>query len=230
MILMLLTLFGGQTMALSQIDARNTPVNDTDPTGLRSTLGESLLVLAAFEAASTTLDVAQAVNVVASDCSSAADITNALGAVALGVIAPGTGTAYTKAADGAVDGVRAVAGNKAPNFTFRGDTRSPSTIFDKGFSARGESTDLFLHAVNNTSLPSVFIPTSRSFDVASGFADNVFVIRPRNGIDVNSVLCPRSPFPHELEIAIPNRIAPSDIRGVTVPSEGISILNPNFKF
>jgi len=76
------------------------------------------------------------------------------------------------------DGVAARSGDNIPNFTFRGDTRSPSTIFDQGFAARGDSTDIFLHALDNTSPPSAFIPTSRSLDVASGFADNVFVVRP----------------------------------------------------
>ena len=33
-------------------------------------------------------------------------------------------------------------------FTFRGDTRSPSEIFENGFQPRGTSDDLFLHALN----------------------------------------------------------------------------------
>lgn len=146
---------------------------------------------------------------------------------------PGDGLNYVGAGifDEAYDALRVT--NKLddiPNFTFRGDTRSPTAIFSEGFTARGESTDLFQHALNNASPPSAFIPTSRSFDVASDFADNVFIVKPQNGIDVNSVLGPRSPFPSELEIAIPFRIAPNDIRGVTLPNEGISILNPNFEF
>ena len=117
-----------------------------------------------------------------------------------------------------------------PNFTFRGDTRSPSTIFNEGFKANGDSIDLFLHAIDNKNPPSAFIPTSMSFDVASDFADNVFIVRPRNGIDVNRVLGPRSPFPDELEIAVPYRILSGDVRAVTLPSQGISILNSNFQF
>jgi hypothetical protein len=123
---------------------------------------------------------------------------------------------------------RLLAASRTLSFTFRGDSRAPSTIFDEGFSARGTSTDLFAHALDNTRPPSAFISTSRSADVAAGFSDNVFVLRPRNGIDVNRALGPRSPFPDELEIAIPWRVDPSDIRGVTLPNEGFSILNPNF--
>jgi len=85
------------------------------------------------------------------------------------------------------------------------------------------------HARDNTAPPSIFVSTSKSPSVAGGFADNVFVIRPRNGVDVNSVLGRRSPFRDELEIAIPRGVNPSDIRGVTLPREGVSILNPNFK-
>lgn len=113
-------------------------------------------------------------------------------------------------------------------FTFRGDSRSPDEIFADGFAARGTSEDLFRHALDNTDPPSAFISTSRSADVAGDFADNIYVINPRNGIDVNDVLGSRSPFPDELEIAIPFQIDTSDIRGVTLPGEGFSILNPNF--
>lgn len=116
-----------------------------------------------------------------------------------------------------------------PKFTFRGDTRGPTEIFEKGFEARGTSTDLMKHALDNTSPPSAFIPTSRSADVASGFAENMYVVRPRNGIDVNEVLGANSPFRHELEIAVPFRIEPSDIRAVTLKSQGMSILNPNWR-
>jgi hypothetical protein len=54
-------------------------------------------------------------------------------------------------------------------------------------------------------------------------------VHPRNGIDVNAVLGKLSPYPHELEVAIPWQLLPSDIRAVTIQSKGISILNPNWK-
>jgi hypothetical protein len=85
------------------------------------------------------------------------------------------------------------------------------------------------HALDNSAPPSAFIPTSKSFSVASDFSSNVYVIRPKGGIDINAVLGPKSPFPDELEVAIPFRIAPRDIRAVTLPEKGVSILNPNWK-
>ncbi len=129
-----------------------------------------------------------------------------------------------------VAGATSAAENEASSgFTFRGDARSPDVIFNEGFSPNGTSTDLLSHALDSSNPPSAFVATSKSFDVASGFGDNVYVVRPVNGIDVNSALGPLSPFPEEQEIAIPGGIAPSDIRGVTSPDWGVSILNPNYQ-
>lgn len=126
-------------------------------------------------------------------------------------------------------------------YTFRGDTLAPEVVFNRGFAARGSSTDLYLHAVDNANPPSAYVPTSQSFDVAADFASgfgtragNVYVVRPTNGIDVNRALGSRSPYPTEFEVAIPVRILPSDIRAVTPLNPdgsltGISILNPAFK-
>jgi hypothetical protein len=47
--------------------------------------------------------------------------------------------------------------NSSPSFTFRGDTRSPDVIFNEGFQPRGDSTDLFLHALDNTNPPSIYV-------------------------------------------------------------------------
>ena len=120
-----------------------------------------------------------------------------------------------------------MANESRTTFTFRGDTRPPEVIFEEGFAARGTGTDLLSHALDNS--PSAFVSTSSSADVAAGFADNVYVIRPVNGINVNEVLGRLSPYPSELEIAIPGRILPTDIRGVTLLKQGLSILNPNWK-
>jgi hypothetical protein len=116
-----------------------------------------------------------------------------------------------------------------PKFTFRGDSRLEAEIFRDGFAPRGSSTDLLAHALDNTRPPSAFVPTSRSFDVASGFADSVYVLRPVNGIDVNRTLGSASPFPLEQEIAIFGKVPPSNIRAVTKPAQGISILNPGYE-
>ena len=102
-----------------------------------------------------------------------------------------------------------------------------SPIVANGFQPRGTSTDLQAHALDNTSPPSIYVSTSKSADVASDFADNVYVVRPRNGINVNATLGSRRPFPDELEIAIPGGVAPSDIRAVT--QGNVSILNPGYK-
>ena len=114
------------------------------------------------------------------------------------------------------------------DYVFRGDARDPSTIFEGGFSAKGSSTDVFAHALDNNRPPSAFVSTSKSAEVAASFGENVYVLRPRGGIDVNAVLGPRSPFPNELEVAVPWRVAPTDIRGVTLPGKGVSILNPDW--
>lgn len=116
---------------------------------------------------------------------------------------------------------------KKTPYTYRGDSRGPQDIFENGFQPRGNNTNLLDYTTNNT--PSNFVSTSKSSSVAGDFADNIYVVKPRNGIDVNSTLGPKSPFPNELEIAIPGDVRPSDIRSVTIPKEGMSHLNPNFK-
>lgn len=127
------------------------------------------------------------------------------------------------------------------SFTYRGDSRGHEEIFEDGFRARGDSTDLMKHELDNTNPPSAYVSTTKSPEKAYDFATqfytepgNIYTVRPRNGIDVNEVLGPRSPFPDELEVAVPNRIAPADVRGVTpIRADGSyvghSILNPNFK-
>ncbi len=127
----------------------------------------------------------------------------------------------------AASGVSAV--SDIPQYTFRGDSRGPDVIFKEGFQPRGDSTDLMAHALDNKSPPSMYVPTSKSFDIANDFDSNVYVVRQKGGIDVNAVLGSKSPFPEELEIAMPGGVHPSDIRALTLPNQGVSILNPNFK-
>lgn len=115
-------------------------------------------------------------------------------------------------------------------FTFRGDSGDISTIFAEGIEAKGTSTDLLAHALDSGAPPSAFVPTSRMFDVAEGFnSEQIFVIRPIGGIDINATLGPLSPFPGENEIAIPEWIAPQDIRGVTLPEQGYSTINWSYE-
>ena len=116
-----------------------------------------------------------------------------------------------------------------PKYTYRGDSRDYNTIFEDGFSPWGDNTDLQLHAFNSKKYDSNYLSTSQSFDVAKDFnSNNIYVVRPVDGIDVNKVLGDKSPFPHELEIAIPGQIKNTDIRAVTLPEKKVSILNPNF--
>ncbi|MBN6065371.1 hypothetical protein HYE66_02710, partial [Aggregatibacter actinomycetemcomitans] len=129
--------------------------------------------------------------------------------------------------------------NPSGQVTYRGDSRSPSTIFSEGFKTLGNSDDLLLHARDNTSPPSNFISTSTSPDVATTFATGfgtrdgfVYAVKPKNGIDVNATLGSKSPYPTELEIAVPGGISPKDILGATpVYKDGsmanFSILNIN---
>ena len=134
----------------------------------------------------------------------------------------------------------AQAADGLPQYTFRGDPRPPQQVFSQGIPAKGTGDDLLLHTIDSNNPMSKYISTSKSFDQATTFATNsrtsdglVYVLKPQNGIDVNKVLGPQSPFPFELEIAIPNRILPSNIRGVTPLNgdgsfKGFSVLNPNY--
>jgi hypothetical protein len=58
--------------------------------------------------------------------------------------------------------------------------------------------------------------------------DNIYVIRWQAGRDVNQELGLDYEFSDDLELAVPDRIAPNDIRAVTLPEKKFSILNPNW--
>ncbi|WP_422047231.1 RHS repeat-associated core domain-containing protein [Rosenbergiella epipactidis] len=126
---------------------------------------------------------------------------------------------------------------KCSTFLYRGDKRGPNVIFREGFRPLGNSSDLLLHAKDNRSPPSNFISTSSDADVARNFAARdeqkgfVYAIRQQpSGIDVNKVLGNNTPFPDEVEIAIPGAISNKDIMGVTPVNGdgdyvGFSIIN-----
>ncbi|HEY5723948.1 MAG TPA: LysM peptidoglycan-binding domain-containing protein [Allosphingosinicella sp.] len=116
-----------------------------------------------------------------------------------------------------------------PKWVYRGDSRLESEIFRDGFSPRGTSTDLLAHAWDSQYPPSAYIPTSTTYRKATEYGDHVYVIRPPNGIDVNRALGLKSPYPADHEIAVLGKIQPQDIRAVTLPSQGISILNPGYR-
>jgi hypothetical protein len=116
-------------------------------------------------------------------------------------------------------------GAEDPLFTvFRGERSSvtPDIVFAKGFSPKGDNLDLLAHT--SRSLPdSGFIATSPNFDIALHYAGRngyVYELVPDGGIDVNAVLGDASPFPEQLEIAIPNGVSPANIRGAYPLSGG----------
>ena len=90
-------------------------------------------------------------------------------------------------------------------------------IFNEGLQPRGTNADLYRYALENE--PSIFVPTSKSPNVARDFADMqgggyAYTIRGQSqGLDVNAILGKRSPFPHEFEIAVPGGVQPLDIMG-----------------
>ncbi|MCD7040206.1 RHS domain-containing protein, partial [Pseudomonas sp. MAFF 311096] len=125
------------------------------------------------------------------------------------------------------------------SYLYRGDLREPDEIFEKGFESRGTSTDLYLHALNNASPPSNYVPTSTSRKQALVFASNygfeegfLYTLKKIPGRDVNKELGTRSKHKNEAEIAIPRRIDSKDILGASPVNEdgtfkGYTILNPN---
>ncbi|WP_053214659.1 RHS repeat-associated core domain-containing protein [Pseudomonas sp. Q12-87] len=123
-------------------------------------------------------------------------------------------------------------------YTYRGDSREPWEIFETGFEPLGWSTDLFLHAKDNRSPPSIYVSTTPSRKEAIKFATGfgyepgyVYVLKNVPGIDVNKKLGLMSPHRREVEIAVPGGIDRKDIVGATPVNEdgtyaGYSI--PNF--
>ncbi len=121
---------------------------------------------------------------------------------------------------------------------FRGDGRNPDQIFNDGFHARGDNYDLRNHASQNAN--SGYVSTSTNPNIAREFAEYndgyVYTINNQSsGINVNNSLQKNSPYPHEHEIAVPNKIPPEDIKGARKVDEntgkftGGFIPNPNYK-
>jgi hypothetical protein len=140
-----------------------------------------------------------------------------------------------------LDGIAVNEFKTTPYYVVRGDSRGPEIIFNEGVKARGVSDDLYLHALDNTNPPSMYVSTSMSEDVAIKFGTKYFTedgfyytIRPSSdALDVNQILGIRSPYVDEMEIAIPVSVPPRDIRAVTPLNRdgtylGYSILNPNW--
>ncbi|MBJ2209514.1 RHS domain-containing protein [Pseudomonas carnis] len=126
-------------------------------------------------------------------------------------------------------------------YLFRGDKTPPNEVFKNGFKSKGDSEDLYLHAIDSNDPPSNFISTSPSRAVGITFATSygdkkgyLYTLKSIEGHDINTELGKQAPYPKELEFAIHNKIDPEDILGATpVKSDGTyvgySIPNPNRK-
>ena len=114
---------------------------------------------------------------------------------------------------------------------FRGDRSSvtPEVAFKEGFTPKGSGNDLLAHTTSNTT-PGNFVSTSADKWIAQQFACKngyVYEIDASNYIDVNSALGANSPFPEQMEFAIPGGIIPSQIKGAWT-STGEFIPNPGY--
>ncbi|CBJ80438.1 Complete genome; segment 11/17 [Xenorhabdus bovienii SS-2004] len=130
-------------------------------------------------------------------------------------------------------------GNKGDYIiTYRGDTRSFTEIFDKGFETLGPSKDLYKHALDNRAPPSDFVSTTidptKTISFATKYGQKsgyMYTMKTNHGIDVNKALGARSPFAAEAEIAMPGGVRAEDILGArAVNADGemwdYTILNP----
>ena len=93
--------------------------------------------------------------------------------------------------------------------------------------------DLLAHA--RGAPDSGYIATSSSYSIAFAFAGKngfVYQICTKRGIDVNAALGPKSPYPEQLEVAVPSAIKGSDVMLAIPKTSGIiptsTINNPNF--
>jgi RHS repeat-associated protein len=124
-------------------------------------------------------------------------------------------------------------------YLYRGDDKHPEHVFKYGFKSKGESNDLYLHALDSNDPPSNFISTSPSKVVGIDFATRygtrkgfLYALKRIPGRDVNKELGKLAPFDAEAEIAIQSKIDSKDILGATPMKRdgsyvGYSIPNPN---
>ncbi|MUF07658.1 type IV secretion protein Rhs, partial [Pseudomonas sp. CCM 7893] len=126
-------------------------------------------------------------------------------------------------------------------YLFRGDKLHPDIVFKEGFKSKGESNDLYLHAVDSKDPPSNFISTSPSRLTGINFATSyetkkgyLYTLKSIADHDVNTELGKSTPYPKEREFAIYQKIDTEDILGATPMKAdgryvGYSIPNPNRK-
>ncbi|WLI04345.1 DUF6531 domain-containing protein [Pseudomonas sp. FP597] len=126
-------------------------------------------------------------------------------------------------------------------YLYRGDSKTPDHVFQYGFKSKGDSNDLYLHALDSNNPPSNFISTSPSKIVGIDFATRygtrkgfLYALKKIPGRNVNKELGKLAPFDSEAEIAIQSKIDTEDILGATPMKRdggyvGYSIPNPNRK-
>ncbi len=120
---------------------------------------------------------------------------------------------------------------------FRGERSSvtPDITFEQGLLPKGTHGNLEQHITSNTTAGN-FISTTSERGIAEQFAGKngyVYEIETTNYIDVNKVLGAKSPFPEQIEHAIPGGVNPSQIKGVWVMKNSVPtgefIPNPGFR-
>jgi RHS repeat-associated protein len=101
------------------------------------------------------------------------------------------------------------------SFLYRFDTRAPEEIMQAGgFEARGTNLDILEHAQGSSS--SGYVSTTTDLKELEKLVGNqkgyIYKIRMQsNGVDVNKVLDPKSPYPNEMEMAVPGKINIKDV-------------------
>jgi hypothetical protein len=137
---------------------------------------------------------------------------------------------------GSLDGLGGLGTSSGPGLwesVYRGERSSklPEDVFANGIFSKGDRMDLLAHASSN--LPdSGYIATSPHLLIALPYANRngyVYEIVPHGGINVNQTLGEASPFPEQMEVAIPRFVEPHNILGaypMTAGKLGPYIPNP----
>jgi RHS repeat-associated protein len=114
---------------------------------------------------------------------------------------------------------------------FRGDTRSPSVVFENNFVAKGTNEDLWDHIIGELG-NSAYIPTSRFYGVADGYGGkngfSYLIDNPGGGFDINSLIFD-NPNTWESEISFKHMIHSQNIIGAyPINNPATFIPNPGY--
>ena len=227
-----------------------------DPLGTLQATGEAIIhPLDSGQAAGAHVaeleDKAQLDAMMGDDESAAQHRGEAYGGIAAAVVTKGTIKTITRIKGGKVrvelEGGKSVEvpessiarDPRTGEYVYRGD--SYENAFDTGFTSKGNSNDLKLHAIDSNNPASNYISTTSVERVGQKFgtADRtkpgyVYIIDDRIGTkNINTELGSKSPHPYEFEVAIPSNIPKEHIRGrIKLHENGTPIkyeLNPNYQ-